>query len=396
MGRRIVSSSDEPHGGSHDVAREVASHDVRRADGASGADGTRRTRTSRSSRTARSRTASGTAGVAGPSSGDDTTIAERQRSHTARTVSSAGERAGARHGGNDRTGARRNGTAIREGFVDARRMPSEDVVSKTLRETAGTLGIPTRPKVVDFSARLKEHRRANARIIAVRVAAGVAALGVAVALIWLLFFSTVFRLETANISVTGGNEWVSRSQILAIADKQSGKSLLLVSSHDVVAQLTNIPGVTEAGVSKRFPNGLSVSVKAQQPAAMLKDSGSQMVAVDSKARVLNKVGGASTDGIPVIQVRNVDSALGSAAVKEALTILGSLPDSMRASITKVTAATQDSITTELNGGEHVVVWGDSSDLELKQAIVDKILGDPKVIGDKTQVDVSAPSRPIIK
>ncbi|WP_241460990.1 cell division protein FtsQ/DivIB [Bifidobacterium biavatii] len=282
------------------------------------------------------------------------------------------------------------------GFVDARRMPSEDVVTKTLRETSGVLGIPTRPKVIDFNARLKEKRKAGTRVIALRAAAAVAVVAAVCSLVWLLFFSPVLRLETGEISVTGGNEWVSRSEILAIADKQSGKSLLLVSAKDVKAQLTNIPGVTEADVTKRYPHGMAVKISAQQPAAMLKTSDSQMVAVDSKARVLNTVGHTSTKGIPVIEVKDVDASLENKSVKEALKVLGGLPDAMRTSITKVTASTQDSITTEFNGGEHVVVWGDSSDLELKVAIVDKILSAPNVIGDKTQVDVSAPSRPIIK
>ena len=56
----------------------------------------------------------------------------------------------------------------------------------------------------------------------------------------------------------------------------------------------------------------------------------------------------------------------------------------------------DSITTELSSGKYVVVWGDSSELKLKSAIVDKLLSDPSLIGDKHQIDVSAPSRPIIK
>ena len=40
---------------------------------------------------------------------------------------------------------------------------------------------------------------------------------------------------------------------------------------------------------------------------------------------------------------------------------------MRNSITKVTAETQDSITTEINGGDRVIVWGDSSGLKLKKS-----------------------------
>lgn len=121
-----------------------------------------------------------------------------------------------------------------------------------------------------------------------------------------------------------------------------------------------------------------------------------MTAVDSKGRVLNSVSGVSVEGIPVIEVQNVDASLSRRPIKEALKILSSLPESMRNSITKVTAATQDSITTELNGGDRVIVWGDSSDLKLKKAVVDKIVNDPNVIGDKHNVDVSAPLRPIIK
>lgn len=280
-------------------------------------------------------------------------------------------------------------------FVDARALNSEDLVSRTLEETSGPLGLVTRPKVVDFTARLKEKRKANARVIAVRAVAAVVGLAVLAGLIWLLFFSPVLRLESSGISVSGANEWVSESQVRGIADQQTGKSLLLVSSKDVVDQIKDIPGVTEAKASKSFPHGLEVTVSAQKPAAMLK-AGDTLTAVDRQGRVLNSVEGASVDGIPVIEVNDVDRGLKNRAVRQALKILGSLPESLRTQITKVSAKTQDSVTTELNGGQRRIVWGDASELKLKKAVIDKIINDPNVIGDKTQVDVSAPLRPIIK
>ena len=283
-----------------------------------------------------------------------------------------------------------------EGFVDARRLQSEDLVSKTLRETTGTIGVMTRPKVVDFSERLKERRKAGARAVALRVVVATVIAAVVAAVIWLLFFSAVFRLEPSNISVVGANEWVSESQVLGIARQQSGKSLLLVSNNAVEQRIKAIPGVTSAESVKKLPNALEVTIKAQKPAAMLKTGEDQMTAVDSKGRVLNSVSGASVDGIPVIEVQSVDSGLSSRSIKQALKILSSLPEAMRTSITKVTAETQDSITTELNGGDRVIVWGDSSNLKLKKAVVDKIINDPNIIGDKHNVDVSAPLRPIIK
>ncbi|KFI98974.1 cell division protein [Bifidobacterium subtile] len=282
-----------------------------------------------------------------------------------------------------------------DGFVDARALPSEDLVAKTLNETTGTLGIASRPKVVDFSARLRERRRASIRTIALRVTAVVGVIAVVCGLVWLLLFSSVFRLDAGQIAVSGGNEWVSTQRIRDIANRQSGKSLFLVSANEVTSRLKDIPGVTDATADKRFPKGMAVAVKAQKPAAMLKTD-KDMTAVDGQGRVLNSVNGASADGIPVIEVGDVDKGLRSRAVQEALRILSTLPENMRKGITKVSAQTQDSITTELNGGDRVIIWGDASQLDLKKAVVDKIINDPTKIGDKHQVDVSAPLRPIIK
>lgn len=281
-------------------------------------------------------------------------------------------------------------------FVDARKLAGDDVLDRTLQETTGMLGIMSRPKVVDFNARLKEKRKAGLRSIVSRVAITVVSLGVVIGLVWLLFFSPVLRLEAANISINGANEWVSEQQIRDIAQQQAGKSLLLVSTNDVTTKLKDIPGVTQAEAKRKFPQGMEVTVTAQKPAAMLKVGDSALTAVDSQARVLNSVNGASAEGIPVIEVESVDSGLQNRAVQEALKILSALPESMRSSVTAVKAQTQDSITTELNGGDRIIVWGDSSELKLKMAVVDKIINDPTKIGDKHQVDVSAPYRPIIK
>ena len=143
-----------------------------------------------------------------------------------------------------------------EGFVDARRLQSEDLVSKTLQETTGTIGIMTRPKVVDFGERLKERRQAGARAIVLRVLIGLVVAVVLGAVVWLFLFSSVFRLEPGNISVVGANEWVSESQVLDIARQQSGKSLFLVSDGAVEKQIKAIPGVTSAKSKKQLPNSL--------------------------------------------------------------------------------------------------------------------------------------------
>ncbi len=85
--------------------------------------------------------------------------------------------------------------------------------------------------------------------------------------------------------------------------------------------------------------------------------GDTLTAVDSQARVLNSVKNANVDGIPVIEVKDIDASLKNRSVKEALTILGALPESMRKSITrKRTAEGQDLVTTTLNDGDRVIIW----------------------------------------
>lgn len=293
--------------------------------------------------------------------------------------------------------------ASKNTFVDARRLSVVDFVKQTLRSTAGPLGIVSRPKVIDFSAREKEKKFASLRTILLRFLYSFLIIASITLLCWVLFFSPVFRLKSKNISIFGSNEWASEQKISSIASNQVNKSLFLVSSQEIIEQLNNIPGVTEAKVSKKFPQGLQITVRAQKPAAILKSHGSEkLTAVDVKGRVLNAVENVPTTGIPVIEVTDVHKSLSSKAVREALKIVSSLSEDFRSHVMRVSARTQDSVETEISSTvsnveiHRVIVWGDSSDLDLKKAIVDVIINDPSKIGNRQRLDVSAPARPILK
>lgn len=293
--------------------------------------------------------------------------------------------------------------ASKNTFVDARRLSVVDFVKQTLRSTNGPLGIVSRPKVIDFSAREKEKKFASLRTILLRFLYSFLIIASITFLCWVLFFSPVFRLKSKNISIFGSNEWVSEQKISSIASNQVNKSLFLVSSQEIIEQLNNIPGVTEAKVSKKFPQGLQITVRAQKPAAILKSHGSEkLTAVDVKGRVLNAVENVPTTGIPVIEVTDVHKSLSSKAVREALKIVSSLSEDFRSHVMRVSARTQDSVETEISSTvsnveiHRVIVWGDSSDLDLKKAIVDVIINDPSKIGNRQRLDVSAPARPILK
>ena len=288
-------------------------------------------------------------------------------------------------------------TSSAGGFVDARTIPPDRPVSGRIgtdQEDRG-LGIFVRPKVLDFQARVREKKKVSRRLVLIRTGVVLLVMALIAGLSWLLFLSPVFRLQTDKIDVSGGNAWVSNDRVASIVARQGDRSLLLVSTNGVEEEISGMAGVTDAKVRKSFPHGLEVTFDAQEPTAVFKDAQDKLTAVDRQGRVLNTVS-KPVKGVPVIQVSTVNRAQQDQAVRQTLRILSTMPEAMRHSVTKVTAETQDSITTELDQGNHVIIWGDGSDLKLKQAVVDKIINDPSKIGDKHQLDVSAPLRPIVK
>lgn len=295
--------------------------------------------------------------------------------------------------------AAKSATSASHDFVDARSMTGKDYVSETLEQTSGTLGVVSRPKVVDFEARNKERKRASIWMILLRVLIGVAVACAVGVLVWLLFFSSVFRVQTDGITVEGANEWVTEQQVHDIADQEAGKSLLLVSSSKISKELNDVAGVTSVKVTKHLPKKLTVTVNVEKPAAILR-VGKTLTAVDSQARTMASTDGKDISGIPTVDVASTSSDVQMRAVKETLTIFAAMSDELRNSITSASAKTQDSITTTHNNGELVVVWGDSSQLELKKADVEKIRekinnGEDGFAG-KHQIDVSSPKQPVIK
>ena len=288
-------------------------------------------------------------------------------------------------------------TSSTGGFVDARTIPPDRPVSGRIGtdlEDRG-LGIFVRPKVLDFQARVREKKKVSRRLVLIRTGVVLLVVALIAGLAWLFFLSPVFRLQTDKINVSGGNAWVSDERVSSIVAHQGDRSLLLISTNGVEQEISGMAGVTDAKVRKSFPHGLKVTFEAQEPTAVFKDAHGKLTAVDRQGRTLNTVS-KPVDGVPVIQVATVKRAQQDQAVRQTLRILSTMPEAMRHSVTKVTAETQDSITTELDQGKHVIIWGDGSDLKLKRAVVDKIINDPSKIGDKHQLDVSAPLRPIVK
>jgi cell division protein FtsQ len=261
-------------------------------------------------------------------------------------------------------------------------------------ERSGTGVFAEDSKVLDVQDRLAEKARANRYRLMRRIGVVAGVLAAIVVIVWALFFSPLCRVNAKNVSVKGTNQWVSKQQVEKLAYRQIGKSLLLVSSGDLTTSISDLPGVSDVSISKSFPNSLTIQVTPRVPKAIVKDKSGTLSVVDKDGAVIATVK-KQLSGVPLIQVDNTDKELATRAVKQALSVLASVPTSLLSQLTQVTAMTQDSVTTVTKDG-HTIIWGNASQMKLKAAVVQDLLSNKKVLGSKKSIDVSAPKRPILK
>ena len=72
-------------------------------------------------------------------------------------------------------------------------------------------------------------------------------------------------------------------------------------------------------------------------------------------------------------------------------VVSALPDDVRKQVVSISAATRDSITLKTTSGV-TIVWGDSSQSELKAQVAVALLA----FGAQTSIDVSAPHAPAVR
>lgn len=267
---------------------------------------------------------------------------------------------------------------------------SQDIAAQ-LREK-----VTVRPKTIDFDKRRKEQKSARRLYWAKRVSILVGVLGVLAFGVWALLFSSWLKVESDQIRISGAGTWARIEKIQALTNVQVGRSLLLVSDAQLATQLDAIPGVASVDITKDYPHGLIVRITEETPTAqLLAQDTKQYTAVDAQAQQITTYKDAAA-GIPVITVPTTRSGLKNQAVLESIAVLSDMDAGMRGQVTQTTARTQDSITTALNSG-YTVVWGNSSSMSTKRAIVAKVIQQLQAEGTNSgTIDVSAPSRPIIK
>lgn len=211
----------------------------------------------------------------------------------------------------------------------------------------------------------------------------VGGLGALLALAWVLLWSPLLAVST--IEVSGGSAAV-RTVAERVGAEQKGRSMVLLDTSAVEAQIEADSRVADATVRRGMPRSLVIEVIARVPVLGLEKSQGQVDLLDIEG-VRTQTVKAAPSGVPVVKG---GSGVGDEeSVRAALAVMAALPEATRAKVTNLQFDAADSVSFRL--GSTAVVWGSSERSELKAQLVGILLSQkPKTI------DVSAPDNPVTR
>jgi len=204
--------------------------------------------------------------------------------------------------------------------------------------------------------------------------------------------TSLFALQ--SVRITGAPPGVASHVRDALAPFE-GRSLVGLDQTAIERRLSALPDVAAATVDRDFPHTLQVSVIPAHSIAVLRSGPSAWI-VSSDGRVIRTTGRLASPNLPRVWVQraatvDTGATVGDADAARAVAALATARRArFEAKIATVRASDHELTFLLADGLE--VRFGDSTDLPLKLAVVERLL--PLVQGSSAYVDVTVPERPV--
>lgn len=204
-----------------------------------------------------------------------------------------------------------------------------------------------------------------------------------VALVYLLFFSSLLGVRSVEVS---GLHRVAKADVLRLAQVRDREPLLAYDTGAAEVRIGRLPQVASVEVGRSLPSTITIDVVEREPLAYFK-AADGMRLVDRTGVPFHRVVNAPKR-LPELKVAKV--AESDPATRAAMTVLAGVPEKLRSKVRAVSAATPGSVELTLSGGK-LVDWGDADQLERKAHVLAALLSQP---GDV--YDVSSPELPTVR
>ncbi|MFM9151929.1 MAG: cell division protein FtsQ/DivIB [Candidatus Planktophila sp.] len=212
---------------------------------------------------------------------------------------------------------------------------------------------------------------------------------VGIGLTYLLGWSSVFVVE--KVTITGTPSESVRAHINKISDIEIGEKLARVNPSSSERKISKIAWIKGVSISRNWFSGeITVAITSREPLAFFNNEQVPGQTID-KDGVLFVLPGYVNDELALISAKSPQSAL------KANELFINLPAEFRSSISSMVATSDNTFTLvkEKENRSIRIRWGDSSEVTLKIAVIEKLLNLPENEGISL-IDVVAPHAPIVK
>ena len=224
---------------------------------------------------------------------------------------------------------------------------------------------------------------------------------IVLAAILAVFFGCIFLYRSnafliTNVQVEGTSHLTSQeiSQTAAVPDDAT---LLRLDSGGIVERLKGNAWVQDAHVERVFPDTIVIQITERTPGAVVKITEKKRWVVSGDGTWLSAA--TKDDWKSAMRIIDVSKALSTpvsgsdcndGGIKNALQIIGAVSPDLKEQIKSISA--ESSVKTSLNLKNGVTVaFGDSGDVELKEAVIWALLD--KYKGKVSYINVRVPSNP---
>ena len=192
-------------------------------------------------------------------------------------------------------------------------------------------------------------------------------------------FSPILALRTIRVE---GTTAIQASTVQDALSSQLGTPLALLDDGQVRSELSHIILIRSYVTEIVPPNTLVVRIVERKAIGALR-KGSTYEQVDPAGVVLAT--SATPAGLPVIEIGK--SGVNSAGFAAAVKVLLAMPASVLAQVGSISATTLDNVSLTLTQGSQTVIWGSSTQSDLKAAALATLL--KKCVGQPV-LNVTAP------
>ena len=197
---------------------------------------------------------------------------------------------------------------------------------------------------------------------------------VAAGAVWVIGFSPLLAVDQITVK---GTTTLPTDEVIAAAGVPRGTPLARVDDGAVADRIRALPRVGSVEVRRGFPHELVLVVDERIAVAVIRtDHG--WVTLDAAG---NEISGVRKPGTRAVVATSTDVGRVTA-----LTVLQSLPASLRAQIARITASTADDVTFTLRNGA-AVRWGDVNRADRKAAVLAALMARPASLYDVAAPDV---------